>query len=421
MHALARRLYPFCRSITGEGLRQTLLEIQRDLPLALHEVPSGSAALDWEVPNEWNIRGARIETLAGRTLVDFAASNLHVVSYSTPIDTIVSREELAKHVHTIPERPELVPYRTGYHAGNWGFCLKHSLWECMADARYRVVIDSTLAPGSMTYGELLIEGHEPDEVLLSIHCCHPSLANDNLSAIVVATELGRRLLGRANRLSYRLLFVPATIGPLAWLASSEAVIPRIQHGLVLTCLGDPGPFHYKRSRRENAVIDRAVAYVLAARGPSNEILPFSPLGYDERQYCSPAYNLPVGCLMRAVHGSFWQYHTSADNLNFITPEALEQSVEVLTDVMRLLERNIAYRRVDGRGEPQLGRRGLYRRISGQANQSAAHAALMWVLNMSDGTHTLLDIAERSGVPFDLLAEAADSACRADLIQTTVAE
>jgi len=416
MHSLVRTLYPICRSITGDGLRRTLREIQRLVPLTLHEVPTGTPVLDWQVPMEWNVRAARIETLSGDVIVDFADCNLHVVNYSTPVDAVVSRAALADHVHTLPDQPTLVPYRTGYYAERWGFCLAHRVWEGMKDSHYRVRIDSTLAPGSLTYGELLVAGSEQQEVLISVHCCHPSLANDNLSGIAVATEIARHVLSRAHRLSYRLVFIPATIGSLTWLARNEAVLPRIAHGLVLSCVGDRGSFHYKRSRRGDALIDRTVAYVLGRNAVAHEMMPFSPYGYDERQYCSPGYDLPIGCFMRSPNGTFPEYHTSADNLDLVTPDALEQSLRVLLDVIDVLERNVMYARVDGRGEPQLGRRGLYRAISGQKDQAAAQMALLWVLNQADGTHSLLDIAERAGLPFAQIAAAADLAREADLIR-----
>lgn len=416
LHGFVRELFPLCRSITGDGLRATLKAIGRRIPLVLHEVPTGTPALDWQVPLEWNVRVARIETLDGTVVVDFADCNLHVVSYSMPVDAIVSRDELSSHVNTLPDQPHLVPYRTAYYAEQWGFCLAHRVWETMRDTHYRVRIDSTLAPGSLSYGELHIQGQEKDEVLISVHCCHPSLANDNLSGIAVATEIARHLLGRDNRLSYRLLFIPATIGSLTWLARNEAVLPDIAHGLVLSCVGDGGAFHYKQSRRGTAAIDRVVAQVLRRRHVPHKIMGFSPYGYDERQYCSPGYDMPVGCFMRSPNGSFSEYHTSADNLEFVTAEALQESLEVVMDVIGVLEQNVTFERIDGRGEPQLGRRGLYRAISGQKDHAAAQMALLWLLNQADGRHSLLDIADRSGVPFEQLALAAEAASKADLIR-----
>jgi aminopeptidase-like protein len=415
MHALARQLFPICRSITGEGLRATLRQLREQVPLVVHEVPTGTRLFDWEVPREWSIRGARIESIGGDVIVDFARSNLHLVNYSRPIDAAIAREELARHVHTLPAQPELIPYRTAYHADTWGFCLPHKLWEQMKDPHYRVVVDSRLEPGALSYGELVLPGREPAEFLFSVHCCHPSLANDNLSGIAVATELARNLMGCASRLTYRFLFVPATIGPLAWLARNEALVPRVGHGLVLSCVGDRGSFHYKQSRRGNAAIDRAVAHVLAARQAPHRILPFSPTGYDERQYCSPAFDMPVGCFMRSPNGTFPEYHTSADDLDFIAAAALEESLGVLLELVQLVEADVVYLRRDGRGEPQLGRRGLYAALGGQPGQAEAQTALLWVLNFADGRHSLLDIAERSGLPFGLIASAADRALAADLI------
>jgi aminopeptidase-like protein len=416
MHGFIRELYPICRSITGAGLRESLRKIAVRIPIRLIEIPSGSPVLDWVVPQEWNIRHASIERLNGDVLVDFTESNLHVVGYSRPIDAVVSRDELAAHVHTLPNQPTLVPYRTGYYAEDWGFCLAHDVWEAMRDECYRVRIDSSLTDGALTYGELLLKGSDADEVLISVHCCHPSLANDNLSGMAVATELAAHLLAHSNRLTYRFLFIPATIGSVAWLACNGAVIPRIAHGLVLSCVGDSGPFHYKRSRREGAVIDRAAARVLQEQDRPFEIMPFSPYGYDERQYCSPAFDLPVGCFMRSPNGTFPEYHTSADNLDFITPDALAETLDILIELVDLLEQNVIYARVDGRGEPQLGRRGLYRAISGQKDHAATQMAVLWVLNLADGRHSLLDMAERSGLPFRELATAAGLALEAGLIR-----
>jgi aminopeptidase-like protein len=419
LHALIGELFPIARSITGNGLRATLRRIAGEIPLQIHEVPTGTTVLDWEVPREWNIRSAQIRSLDGRVLVDFESSNLHVLGYSTPVSRIISREELATHVYTLPKQPDLIPYRTGYYSQDWGFCLSHENWEAMRDEFYEIVIDSSLEPGSLTYGELLIPGEQESEVLISVHCCHPSLANDNLSGIAVATALARRqksLDGR--RLSYRFLFIPATIGSITWLARHEADLGRIKHGLVLTCVGDPGSFHYKQSRRGQATIDRATSHVLRARCTEHTILPFSPTGYDERQYCSPGYDLPVGCFMRSPNGTFPQYHTSADNLDFVTPGALEESYSVLSDILDVLDADARYTRVDGRGEPQLGRRGLYRAISGQREGGGvAQIALLWVLNLADGFHSLLDMAERSGLPFHQIEAAARLARNAGLIQT----
>lgn len=416
---LIRDLFPMPRSITGAGLRGTLERIRRDIPLEIREVPSGTRVLDWEIPREWNIREGLIETLDGRTIVDFSASSLHVMSYSSPINRIVSREELAAHVHTLPAQPDLIPYRKSYFGDDWAFCLPHSTWLAMHDESYRVKIDSDFSIGALSYGELLIPGIESKEFVFSTHCCHPSLANDNLSGIAVATALAQTLLTRRSRLSYRFLFIPATFGSLAWLAQNESVLPKIQHGLVLSCVGDLGHFHYKRSRRGTASIDRAVARVLAERSGPFTILPFRPDGCDERQYCSPAYNLPVGCFMRSPNGTYSEYHTSADNLDFIQEDALEESLAAILDVISLLEADVTYVRRDGRGEPWLGRHGLYRALTGQeAAEDTMQLAVQWVLNLADGHHTLLDMVERSGLPYRQLMAAAKAAREVDLITVT---
>jgi aminopeptidase-like protein len=418
MMALIEALYPMCRSITGEGLRQSLRRIAREIPLSLVEVATDTPVFDWTVPREWNLRQAYVETLDGRRVVDVARSNLHILQYSVPVDRVVEREELLRHVHTLPEAPDWIPYRTSYYREDWGFCLSQRQADALAEPRYRVVIDSTLAPGHLTYGELVLPGMRDEEVLISCHSCHPSLANDNLSGVAVATMLARRLMARERRrLTYRFLFIPGTIGSLAWLAANEAVVPRVTHGLVLSCLGDGAPLTYKQSRRGSAAIDRIVAHVLQASGEPYRILPFTPYGYDERQYCSPGFDMPVGCLMRSPNGTFPEYHTSADNLAFLRPAALAGSLETVMRIVDVIEGDGAYRNLSPKGEPQLGKRGLYRPIGGkkEAGGGADQMALLWVLNQSDGRHSLLDIAERAGMPFAAIRAAADALIAADLL------
>jgi aminopeptidase-like protein len=416
LHGLVTELFPINRSLTGAGVRKTLDIVARHIDLTIHEVASGTAVLDWHVPLEWNIRSGTISTMSGRRLVDFADSNLHVVGYSKPVQGVLSRAELAQHVHTLPDQPDLIPYRTGYFADDWGFCLPHNLWQTMTDESYRVEIDSDISPGSLTFGELFLPGETTQEVLITCHICHPSLANDNLSGIAVMTALAMRQAGKRRRLGYRFLFLPATIGAITWLDRNQSMLDKIQHGLVLTCLGNAGGFHFKKSR-SGAIIDRAVAHALQHSGHPYELLPFNPYGYDERQFCSPGFDLPVGCLMRGVHGTFPEYHTSADNLDFVKPEALEQSYAVIATVLDLLDRNRTYVRVDGRGEPQLGRRGLYRAIAGQREAGGANQMdLLWFLNLADGKHSLLDMAIRADAPFARLEAAARLALEADLVR-----
>ena len=419
LHGLVRELFPINRSLTGAGVRETLAILARHIQLEVREVPSGTAVLDWQVPLEWNIRSATIRALDGRCLVNFADHNLHVVGYSKPIHKEVSRAELAEHIHTLPDQPELIPYRTGYFAEDWGFCMPDNLWQTMQDEAYRIDIDSDLSPGSLTYGELFLPGELSDEVLITAHICHPSLANDNLSGIAVAVALAMRQARLPRRLGYRFLFIPAMIGAITWLARNESELGKIRHGLVLTCIGDTGPFHFKQSR-SGAPIDNAVAHILRHSGHPYEIVPFNPYGYDERQFCSPAFDLPMGCLMRSVHGTFPQYHTSADNPGFVKPQALNQSYEVVASLLDLLDANWMYARTDGRGEPQLGRRGLYRAIAGQKEAGgASQMDLLWLLNLADGKHSLLEMAERAGIPFGRLQKAVRLALDADLIREVV--
>jgi aminopeptidase-like protein len=416
LHGLVRELFPINRSLTGAGVRQTLAILAQHIQLEVTEVPSGTSVLDWQVPLEWNIKGATIRAPDGRCLVNFVDNNLHVVGYSKPIHKEVSRAELAPHVHTLPEQPELIPYRTAYFADDWGFCMPDNLWRTMQDESYRVDIDSDLSPGLLTYGELFLPGQSSDEVLITAHICHPSLANDNLSGIAVATALAMRQSRRDRRLGCRILFIPATIGAITWLARNELQLGKIRHGLVLTCVGDTGPFHFKQSR-SGAPIDKAVAHVLRHSGYPHKIMPFNPYGYDERQFCSPGFNLPVGCLMRSVHGTFPEYHTSADNVDFVNPQALNQSFALVAELLDLLDSNLRYARTDGRGEPQLGRRGLYRAIAGQKEAGGANQMdLLWLLNLADGKHSLLDIAERADIPFSRLQAAVRLALDADLIR-----
>ncbi len=405
LHAHVAELFPICRSITGEGLRATLRYIGNQIPLRLTEVPSGTPVLDWEVPPEWTLRAATVETRDGRRVIDAARHNLHIVQYSEPVDRVVTRQELDAHLHSLPEQPALIPYRTSYYARNWGFCLAHRERQALADGEYRVRIDSTLAPGSLTYGECVLPGEQPGEVLLSAHCCHPSLANDNLASIAVAIELARALAARPRRrFSYRFLFAPGTIGAICWLAANRDAAARVRHGLVLTCLGDPAAPTYKQSRRGDAPIDRYAAHMLG----SARIQKFSPTGYDERQFCSPGFDLPVGCLMRSPGGTFPEYHTSADNPDFVRPAALADSLDVLMRIVELIEHDAAWRNTAPYGEPQLGKRGLY-------DGAADRMALLWVLNFSDGRHSLLDIAERSGLAFASVVTAAEALREAGLL------
>jgi aminopeptidase-like protein len=414
--ALIEELFPICRSITGNGVRQTLGILQRYIRLEVNEVPSGTRVLDWTVPAEWNIRNAYIACPDGTRVVDFAASNLHIVQYSRPIDALMLLAELRPHLHTLPDHPDWTPYRTSYYTDNWGFCLTQRQLSTLADGLYRVVIDSDLMPGHLTYGELVIPGETDDTVLFSAHICHPSLANDNLSGIAVATMLARYLQAFRLRYTYRFLFIPGTIGSLTWLARNEDRVRQIAHGLVLSCLGDAGGITYKQSRRGNAPIDRIVAHVLRHDEVPHRITSFVPYGYDERQYCSPGFDLPVGCLMRTPNGEYPEYHSSADNLSLLRPESLSHSLAVLRRIVAVVEGDALYRSSNPKGEPQLGRRGLYAAVGGQRAASSYQMALLWVLNLADGHHSLLEMAERAGLPFAAIRAAADALIAAELLE-----
>jgi len=413
--------YPICRSITGDGVRRTLAMIGESIggriPLDVHEVPSGTPVFDWTVPREWSIRDAWIKDPSGRKVVDFQVCNLHVLNYSVPIHAKMPLEELKTHLFTLPDKPDLIPYRTSYYKEAWGFCLSHRVLTELPDGEYEVFVDSTLADGSLTYGECFLQGESEREILLSTHVCHPSLCNDNLSGIAVMTWLARALADRPRRrYSYRFLFIPGTIGSITWLARNEERVGRIAQGLVAANLGDSGTLHYKKSRRGDAEIDRAVLAVLGASGEPFGVEDFVPFGYDERQYASPGFNLAVGSLTRTPYGRYPEYHTSADNLGFVRAESLEGSLGTYLAVMDVLEGNRRYLNLNPKCEPQLGRRGLYRAIGGDDAGRSRELALLWVLNFSDGEHSLLDIAERSGMAFAAIREAADALLQVELLR-----
>jgi aminopeptidase-like protein len=420
MQALIERLYPICRSITGDGVRKTLHSLREYIPLELREVPTGTPVFDWVVPKEWNIRDAYIKAPSGERVVDFRESNLHVVSYSVPVRERLPLSELREHLHSLPERPDWIPYRTSYWNETWGYCLPHKRLLELGDAEYEVCIDSSLEEGHLTYGELALAGETDDEVLISTHICHPSLCNDNLSGVAVATFLARRMAEiPRRRYRYRFVFVPGMIGPITWLALNEDRAPRIRHGLVLALLGDPGSPTYKRSRRGNAEIDRAAEHVLRHSGGEHRVIDFSPYGYDERQYCSPGINLPVGRLTRTPHGEFPEYHTSADDLDLVRPEYLADSFAKTAAILDVLEGNATYLNESPKGEPQLGRRGLYRSLGGGVERER-ELAMLWVLNLSDGGHSLLDVAERSGLPFQAIRSSAEALLEHGLLREVTA-
>ena len=406
MLRLIEDLYPICRSITGDGVRESLDILSRYMPVQVREVPTGTAVLDWTVPREWNIRGAYVMAPDGRRVIDFADNNLHVVGYSVPVNARMSLEELRPHLHSLPDRPALIPFRTSFYSDAWGFCLADDVLRGLPEGEYEVCIDSSLTEGSLTYGEVVVPGRSEAEVLISAHICHPSLCNDNLSGIAVATTLARYLEHTSHKYTYRFLFAPVTIGAITWLAQNEDGLHRIDHGLVLSLLGDQGGLTYKRSRRGDAVVDRAMSHVLSTMSEVSVVEDFSPYGYDERQFCSPGYDLPVGCLMRTPYARFPEYHTSGDNLQFVHAGQLEGAVATCLSLISVLEGNDTLRNLNPKGEPQLGRRGIYRALADQT-EDGIEMAMLWVLNGSDGTSSLLDIAQRAALPFAKVRAAAD--------------
>jgi len=415
LHGVAAQLYPICRSITGSGVRQSLRLIRRHIPLVLREIPSGGAVFDWEVPLEWNIEDAAIVSPDGERIVDFQQHNLHVVSYSEPVAAEMPLAALEERLHSLPDHPSWIPYRTSSYRRSWGFCLRHETRQSLRPGNYRVDIKSSLAPGSLTYGELVIPGRTKEEVLFFTHVCHPSLANDNTSGMAVATALAHWLASGSRRYSYRFVFAPGTIGSLCWLKQNEPTLGRIRAGLVLGLLGDPGALTYKRSREGDTLTDTVAGYVLSQIDPDSNVIQFSPYGYDERQLCSPGFNLPIGRLTRSVNDGYPQYHTSADDLALIQPDCLEQSLAACKLFVTVLEEDARYVNLSPKGEPRLGKRGLYGSVGGRS-PAAREQAMLWLLNQSDGSKSLLDVARRSGVPFGVLREAATALQQSGLLR-----
>ena len=417
MHQLISGLYPICRSITGNGVRKTLQILQDTIPLTVHEVPSGTPVFDWQVPQEWNIRDAYVKNSQGLRVIDFQQSNLHVVSYSVPIRQRMPFSELRDHLFTIPDRPEWIPYRTSYYKESWGFCLAHNQLHLLeSEGSYEVCIDATLKNGHLTYGEYCLAGKTDEEVLVSCHVCHPSLCNDNLSGIALGVYLAKALEPLSRRYTYRFLFVPGTIGSITWLSLNESRVSHIKHGFVLAGVGDRGHFTYKKSRRGNAAVDRAFTHVAKHSDDECEVIDFFPYGYDERQYCSPGFNLPVGCVMRTPFGKYPEYHTSADNIGFVSEAALGDSFGKCMAALSVLENDEVYLNQNPKCEPRLGKRGLYQSMGGKLIREMGELPILWVLNLSDGHHSLLDIAEQSGLSFDAVRVAASALQECSLLR-----
>ena len=404
MLELIRELFPLNRSITGKGVRATLRAVSRIAPIVIHEVPTGTAIFDWVVPNEWNVSDAYVAAPDGRRLIDFRQCNLHLVGYSVPVRRRMSLQELLPHLHSDPSRPEVIPYRTSYYTQNWGFGIPHAQLSALDEGEYDVVVDSTLDAGHLTYGEAVVPGNTNEIMLIYTHTCHPSLANDNLSGIAVCAELARWLAARDNHLTYHIVFGPVTIGSLTWLARNLELLPRVKHGLVVALVGNKAPLFYKELRSGLADIDRTAAAYIRNEAPDGVIRPFDAWGYDERQFNSPGFRLPVGRLTRSPEEGYPEYHSSSDNVSLIDADSLMGSLLACQTIIAALDSNRHYVNTSPFGEPQLGKRGIYRSIGGMAS-SDLQKALLWVLNLSDGEHDLASIYSRSGLQYAALSRA----------------
>lgn len=403
MYGLVKELFPICRSITGNGVRQTLNIIKRELPnLTIHEVPSGTLVFDWTVPKEWNIKGGYIETLDGKRIIDFSNSNLHILGYSLPIDKIVSREELFEMVYTIPDQPDYIPYVTSYYKERSGFCMSEKQKQQLTEDRYHVVIDSELKDGSLTYGELLIPGKSNEEIFLSTYVCHPSMANNELSGPTVAVALAKYVLSNMDRrYSYRIIFIPETIGSITYLSKNlEYMQQHVIAGYNISCVGDDRTYSYIESPYADTLADRVAQNVLHFHYPEYKRYSFLHRGSDERQYCSPLVHLPLCAICRSKYEEYPEYHTSADDLSLVTPSGLEGAYEVYRKCIDLIENNYKYI-VTTPCEPQLGKRGLYPTISrkGSINETRAMTAF---IAYCDGKHDLIEVSHMINVQTEVL-------------------
>ena len=391
------RLWPICRSITGNGLRQSFQILQEVAPFELTEVPTGTEVFDWVIPQEWNITQAYILDATGKKWADFTVNNLHVVGYSTPVRARMSFDELKPHLHTFASQPDVIPYITSYYKPYWGFCLSQNDYDQMPKSgEFEVVIESELKNGSLTYGEIVLPGSSKKEILFSSYLCHPSMANNELSGPLALVGIYERLSRLENRqYTYRFILAPETIGIIAFLAKrGEHLKQQLAAGYVLTCCGDPGVFHYKKSKKGDSIADRVAEHVLKYKGDEHIILPFAVGGSDERQYCSPGFNLPVGSLMRTPYQRYDYYHTSKDDKNFISFDALEKTIDRYVDIALAFEKNEFFLNEVQHCEPNMGKRGLYPSAASPDIQRAAVHRMMHLLSFADGEHDLLTIAER---------------------------
>jgi aminopeptidase-like protein len=415
MHDLVKRLFPICRSITGNGVRETLRILQEHVPITVHEVPTGTRVFDWTVPKEWNIRSAYVEDEYGQKVIDFSENNLHVVGYSTPVNKVVFLQELQDHLYSLPDQPEAIPYITSYYQERWGFCISHKDRKRLKDGKYKVFIDSELKDGHLTYGELIVPGESKKEVFLSTYVCHPSMANDELSGLVVTTFLTKWILNRSRKYTYRIIFVPETIGSLTYLSRNlEAMKRNIIAGFNILCVGDNRVYSYLPTRNGETLSDKVALNVLSFRHPDFKKWSFLDKGGDERQYNAPGIDLPVGCVMRSRFQSFPEYHTSLDDLDLVSAEGLSGSLDVLRECLTTLENNRRYK-TSCLGEPQLGRRGLYPTVSTKSSAAETRSMKNFIA-YADGEKDLVDISNVIGVPTWELYPIVQKLIKADLLK-----
>ena len=435
MYELICKLFPIFRSITGDGVRDTLKIIKEIIPIEIFEIESKTKVFDWEIPKEWNIKDAWIKDASGKKIIDIQKSNLHIVSYSIPIHKKIKFDELRKHLHYLKEQPNMIPYKTSYYKETWGFCLTYNQYKTLKNEEYEIFINSKLDHGSLTYGEFFIKGKKDDEVLITCYVCHPSMCNDNLSGISLVTYLAKKISSLETRYSYRFLFIPETIGAITWLSLNENKTSQIKQGLVATCLGDGGISTYKKTKSGDSLIDKIVIKVLKESNSPFNVLDFFPSGSDERQFSSPGFDLSVGSLMRTPYGHFEEYHTSGDDLNFVKPEFLQDTFEKYYKIIELLENensisnekilplekneNLSekYISLNPKCEPQLGKRGLYRTIGGQNVSNIDEMSIFWLMCFSDGNHSLKNISNISGIDFNKLKNTAKVLCEKNLLKS----
>lgn len=416
MYQLAENLFPICRSITGDGVRKTLGILKEYIPLEIFEVPSGTQVFDWNIPEEWNIRDAYIMDMNGNKIIDFKQCNLHVIGYSVSIDQVISRVDLMDHIYTLPEQPDAIPYITSYYSKHWGFCISEKQKQNLVEDQYRVYIDSTHHMGSLTYGEVLIPGKVKDEIFISTYICHPSMANNELSGPVLATYLTRWLLSEERYYSFRIIFIPETIGSITYLSKNyEKMKSNIIAGFNLTCVGDDRCFSFLPSRKGNTLADRVGELVMQSFDNQFKRYSYLDRGSDERQYCSPGIDLPVVSLMRSKYAEYPEYHTSLDNMDLISVEGLQGSYDLHKTCIEVLEANRFYK-ITCLCEPQLGKRGLYPSLSTKESGELVRD-MMNVIAYLDGELDIIDISKLTGVNPLKVIEIINTLSEKNLIKT----